>query len=126
MVGKQKAAVNPVTMAEGIWHSPAIRKISVQAVFFMVGLLCSRGIVFGRYAPFGVAVIAAAPYPYLLSSVAGSFLGYLIPNAVQSPVRYIAALLAAGGIRWTLNDLIKVRRHPFFAPLISFCPLFAI
>ena len=60
MVGKQKAAVNPVAMAEGIWHSPAIRKISVQAVFFMVGLLCSRGIVFGRYAPFGVAVIAAA------------------------------------------------------------------
>ena len=40
-------------------------------------------------------------------------------------MRYIAAVLAAAAIRWTLNDLVKIKRHPFFAPLITFAPVFA-
>lgn len=34
---------------------PGMRAVARQAVFFVVGLLCARGVVFGKYAPFGVA-----------------------------------------------------------------------
>jgi stage II sporulation protein E len=94
-----------------------------QLVAFAVTLLCARGIVFGQYAPFAVAAIAAAPYSVLFSAALGGAVGYLLPSAASVPVHYLAALLAAAAIRWTLNDLVKLRMHPIFAPATAFLPL---
>lgn len=99
------------------------RAVAKQAVAFTIGLLCSRGIVFGQYAPFGVAAVAAMPYSVLWSVILGSTAGYLLPSAAVVPVHYIAALLAAAAIRWTLNDLVKLRMHPGFAPAAAFLPV---
>ncbi len=96
-----------------------------QLVYFTIGLLCARGLVFGKYAPFGVAAVAAFPYSALWSVVLGTMAGYLLPSAATVPVHYIAAVLAAAAIRWTLNDLIKIRMHPAFAPVTAFLPVFA-
>lgn len=96
-----------------------------QFIGFTAGLLCARGIVFGQYAPFGVAAAAAMPYPMLWSVMLGSALGYLLPSAAAVPVHYIAALLAAAAIRWTLNDLIRLRTQPWFAPMTAFLPMLA-
>lgn len=96
-----------------------------QLIGFTVGLLCARGLVFGQYAPFGVAAVAAMPYALLWSVILGSTAGYLLPSAAVIPIHYIAALLAAAAIRWTLNDLIKLRSHPWFAPVAAFLPLLA-
>ncbi|MCI1965070.1 MAG: SpoIIE family protein phosphatase [Oscillospiraceae bacterium] len=92
---------------------------------FTAGLLLARGTVFGQYAPFGVAAAAAMPYSVLWSTLLGSAVGYLLPSAITVPVRYLAALLAAAAIRWTLNDLIRLRSHPAFAPIVAFLPVLA-
>ncbi|QAT48816.1 stage II sporulation protein E [Caproiciproducens sp. NJN-50] len=92
---------------------------------FTAGLLLARGTVFGQYAPFGVAAAAAMPYSVLWSVILGSAAGYLLPSAVTVPVHYLAALLAAAAIRWTLNDLVRLRSHPAFAPVVSSLPVLA-
>ncbi len=94
-----------------------------QLAAFAVALICSRGVVFGQYAPFAVAAVAAVPYPVLLSAALGGALGYLLPSAAVVPVHYLAALLAAAAIRWALNDLVRLRMHPAFAPAAAFLPL---
>lgn len=100
-----------------------VKAMARQLAVFAAVLLCSRGIVFGQYAPFAVAAVAAAPYSVLLSAVLGGAAGYLLPSAASVPIHYLAALLAAGAIRWTLNDLVKLRMHPMFAPASAFLPL---
>lgn len=105
-------------------EAPA-RAIARQLVYFTLGLLCARGLVFGKYAPFGVAAAAAAPYSSLWSVILGSIAGYLLPSSASVPVHYIAGVLAAAAIRWTLNDLVKLRSHPAFAPVTAFLPVFA-
>lgn len=99
--------------------------VARQLVYLTIGLLCARGLVFGRYAPFGVAAVAALPYSALWSVVLGAMAGYLLPSAATVPVHYIAGILAAAAIRWTLNDLVKVKMHPAFAPVTAFLPVFA-
>lgn len=99
--------------------------VARQLVYFTVGLLCARGIVFGKYAPFGVAAVAACPYSTLWSVILGTVAGYLLPSTASVPVHYIAGVLAAAAIRWTLNDLMKLKTHPAFAPLTAFLPMLA-
>ena len=94
-----------------------------QLAAFAVALLCARGVVFGQYAPFAVAAVAAVPYPVLFSAALGAALGYLLPSAAVVPVHYLAAMIAAAAIRWALNDLVKLRMHPLFAPAAAFLPL---
>ena len=101
------------------------KAVARQLVYFTVGLLCSRGLVFGKYAPFGVAAVAAFPYAGLWSTVLGSAAGYLLPSAANVPVHYLAAVLAAAAIRWTLNDMMKLKMHAIFAPLVAFLPMLA-
>ncbi|WP_243578014.1 SpoIIE family protein phosphatase [Clostridium minihomine] len=120
---KEKAVVRQRLTFGELLETPAARKIMVQVVCFAVGFACSRAIVFGRYAPFGVAAVGAVPFGGMWGMVLGVLLGYLLPTPVLFPVRYVAAVLAAAAIRWTLNDLVKLRMHPFFAPLISFAPV---
>lgn len=103
--------------------SEVSRKLLVQLAFGAAGFLVSRGAVFGQYAPFGVALAAAAPFSNLGAALAGTLLGYLIPSSVHGVVRYIAALIACAAIRWTLNDLKRIRSHALFAPLVALCPL---
>ncbi len=109
-----------------IWEflaSTAVRKLLWQAAACAAGFAGAHGTAFGGYAPFGVAAVAAAPKGYLWAALAGAALGYLT-SAAQAPVRYLASVLAAAAIRWTLGDLVKVQRHPFYAPLVTFFPLF--
>ncbi len=101
------------------------KAVARQLVYFTVGLLCARGLVFGKYAPFGVAAVAAFPYSALWSVVIGSVGGYLLPSASSVPVHYIAGVLAAAAIRWTLNDLVKLKMHPAFSPVTAFLPVLA-
>lgn len=92
---------------------------------FAAGLVFSRGIVFSKCAPFGVAAIAAVPQKNMWAAVLGAVFGYLLPGVAWIPARYIAASLAAAAIRWTLSDLMKLRNHPVFAPVVSLLPILA-
>ena len=96
-----------------------------QLAAFSLALICARSVVFGQYAPFAVAAVAAAPYSVLLSTALGGALGCLLPSAAAVPAHYLAAILAAAAIRWTLQDLVKLRMHAVFAPLTAALPLAA-
>ena len=104
-------------------RSPYVRRGVVAAGSFLGGVLCARGLVFGRYAPFGVAMAAAAPRGGMWAAVLGAMLGYIAPSPVYVPLRYAAALLAVAAIRWSLSELPGVNSHPLFAPAAAFLPL---
>ena len=102
---------------------PGVREAARYAVSFLCGLLYARGVVFSRCAPFGAAAVAACPYRYLLSTLLGALAGALLPGQAQTPARYLAAVLAAAAIRWTVNDVARLRSHPAFAPVTALLPL---
>lgn len=104
-------------------HSIYARKAIIAIAGFLSGLLCSRGLVFGKYAPFGVAAVAAAPGGGMWAAVFGAFFGYLLPSPVYVSVRYAAALVAVAAIRWSLSELKSVNTHPMYAPAVTFLPL---
>ncbi len=108
---------------EEVMASPYTRKAIINVAGFFGGLLCSRGLVFGKFAPFGVAVAASVPREGLWAAVLGAFFGYLLPSAAYIPVRYEAALLAVAAIRWSLSELKGVNSHSLFAPVTAFLPL---
>ena len=103
--------------------SPRIKRIALYGLYFLTGLLSARGIVFVRYAPFGAAAVAAVPVRSMWVVIAGSIIGYIWPSAAMHPIRYIAAMVAIVLIRYILNDLIKIRSHPLFTPLVCFVPM---
>ncbi len=109
-------------LAEAL-HTGQARKLLVMAGSFLAGLVCSRGLMFGKYAPFGVAAVASVPREGLWAGALGAFLGYLLPSPVYVPVRYAAALVAVTAIRWSLSELKSVNSHPLFAPGAAFLPL---
>lgn len=109
--------------AQEVLDSPYTRKALILAGSFAGSLLCSRGLVFGKYAPFGVAAAASVPRGGMWAAVLGAFLGYLMPSPAYIPIRYAAALLAAAAIRWALSELKGVTAHPLFAPAVTLLPL---
>ncbi len=81
----------------------AMKSIAQQAAFFALGLLAARAVVFGRCAPFGVAMAAAGPWEYTAAITLGAALGYILPGAVTVPMHCLMALFACVGIRWALQ-----------------------
>ncbi len=95
-----------------------------NAVYLLCGILVSRGAVLGDLAPFGASFTAAVPKRYLISSMIGTALGYVILNPSDS-FRYIAVVAAIGGLRWLLGDLNKISSSKAFAPVVAFVPVLA-
>lgn len=104
-------------------RSAPAKKLLTVLGSFLSGLLCSRGLVFGRYAPFGVAAVAAVPKEGLWAAAAGAALGYLLPSPASLTIRYITAVVAVSAIRWSLAELKRVSGHALFAPIVSFVAL---
>lgn len=103
----------------------ATRTAVVQVIYFLCGLLVSKGAVFSAYSPFGIAIVSAVPFGNMFASVLGASVGYLALPSVGNSFRYIASMIAVAAIRWTLNDLEKIRKSKLFAPLVAFVPLAA-
>ena len=95
-----------------------------QALYFSCGVLTSRGAVLGTLAPFGASFTAAVPKEGLIASFLGATLGYIILSPADS-FRYIAVMIAIGGVRWLFSDLGKIAKSRLFAPLAAFIPIFA-
>jgi len=88
---------------KGILTSSRTKRIALYALYFLAGLLGSRGMVFVRYAPFGAAAVAAVPIRSMWAVIAGSLVGYIWPSNAMHPIRYIAAIIAIAIIRCILN-----------------------
>lgn len=94
--------------------------ITVKFLYFIFGLLVSRNTIFENYSPFGAALISSVPYQNLWPALVGTILGYFLPNKTIFSIRYIATVLAIQAIRWTFNDLIKLKEHVLFSPFLAF------
>lgn len=99
------------------------KKILTNLTYFLLGIISSRSFVFGGYAPFGSALVAASPFSNLFFVTAGAVLGCLFPFPIKDSIRYMATILAVVAIRWTLNELKSIKNHPLFAPLIAMTPM---
>lgn len=93
-------------------------------VYFLCGIMISRGAVLGSLAPFGASFSAAVPKKYLLPSLLGTALGYILLNPSDS-FRYLAVVVAIGALRWLMSDLEMVNKSRVFAPLAAFIPILA-
>ncbi len=101
-----------------------LREIVTQIIYFIMGIIVSRGAVLGNYSPFGVSLAAAVPYRNMIMSIIGASVGYILLSPVDG-FRYMAILVAVGAMRWLLNDITRINRSKFFAPLIAFLPVIA-
>ena len=68
--------------AREAFSSPYARKAILNTASFLGGMLCSRGLVFGKFAPFGVAAVASVPREGLWAAALGAFLGYPLPRCL--------------------------------------------
>lgn len=101
-----------------------VKTVVVNIIYLLCGIVVSRGAVLGTLAPFGASFASAVPKKYLLSSLLGTGFGYILLNPSDS-FRYIAVVVAIGGLRWLLSDIKKINRSKMFAPLVSFFPILA-
>lgn len=118
-----KVVDNIRNYVSGYINSEYGEKIILAVVGFLSGLVCSRGVVFGKYSPFGVAVVASVPKKSMWAAAAGTMIGYLLPSAVYVPARYLGAVLAVLAIRWALSELKSINTRSLFAPLITLAPM---
>ena len=100
------------------------RTVITNIVYFVSGVLVSKGAMLGNLSPFGASFAAAVPKKYLLSALAGTGLGYILLTPSDS-FRYIAVVVAIGGIRWLTSDIKRVKNSALFAPLVAFLPILA-
>lgn len=116
--------INIVTTAEknikSIISAGQSKLIAENILHFILGIFVSKGVAFGVYAPFGTAFLSAVPYKNMLFSLVGTVIGYMLPAEINIGMRYISTAIAVCAIRWTLNDLPKLKENKLYAPIISF------
>ncbi len=101
-----------------------IKTIGMSVAYFVCGVMISRGAVLGTLAPFGASYCSAVPKKFLLPSLVGTALGYILLSP-QDSFRYLTVLVTIGGTRWLFDSLDKISNSRLFAPLVAFVPLFA-
>ena len=106
-----------------ILKNDEVEKVIYLIISFIIGLITTRGLAFGKYAPFPVAFVSAVPKRNVWSATMGAVLGYLLPSPIHIPFRYIVAVLAVAAIRWALSELKKINSSQAFAPLITLMAL---
>lgn len=100
------------------------RLAAVQGVYFLLGLLVSKGAVLGTLSPFGAAFAAAVPFSYVPAASLGAGLGYILLGS-NDTFRYVAVVASIAALRWLLNDIKKLSSSVLFAPLVAFVPMLA-
>ena len=56
----------------------SMKLLFVKAMYFVSGILISRGSVLGSYYPFGISLSASVPGAVITPAVVGTLLGYII------------------------------------------------
>ena len=110
--------------SEELQFGAFIRAIVMRVVYFLLGVLISRGAVLGELSPFGPAYVAAVPIGCTLSALLGSVLGYILLSPADG-FRYIAVTVAIGCLKWLLNGFEKITKSRLFAPAVTCVPMLA-
>ena len=81
----------------------------------LFGFLSARAPIIGSFAPFGIALAAGVPSPYILSAGVGAAMGYFVPVVGGGAFRYFAALFAACTIKLLLGSIESLKNQPIFS-----------
>ena len=95
------------------------KEIIEQIIYAVIGFVASRALVLGKFVPFGLSVLSAAPLTYTPAVATGVFLGYFVPVNNSSGFRYIAALFAILAIKLLLTNYKKLLNSQYFLVLIA-------
>ena len=96
---------NPGGAGNGTALDNASRQLALVVGWRLLGLIMPRAGVYGGLAPFGVSFAAAVPGAGAMAAYIGAVVGYLLPGGTAAPMRYIAALVAVAGIKWSLSGI---------------------
>lgn len=102
----------------------SLRNVVESAVYFLLGIVICRGVIFSSLAPFGCSYVAACPRKRLFFSTLGASLGYIILKPYDA-FRYVAVTVAIALVRWLAEDIKILSRSVLFAPAAAFVPVFA-
>lgn len=105
-------------------ESAVSREVFIHILYFLAGVLVSRGAMLGSMSPFGASFVAAIPFSYLPAGAMGCALSYVMLAPVES-FRYVAVVVAIGAIRWVLNEIKRLSSARFFPCAVAFVPVFA-
>lgn len=94
---------------------------TLTLLWCLLGLVIPRAALYGQIYPFGVSLAAAADKPGAV--ILSLTVGYLLGDA-PSPIRYIAAVVAVGGLRWVSAAVPTLDKRAFVPPLTAFIATF--
>ena len=119
-----KRVVTRTVSADGATLSapvtPAERDGTVTLLWCLLGLVIPHAALYGQIYPFGISLAAAhKPGAVLVALTAGYLLG-----GTPSPLRYVAALIAVGGLRWVSAAVPSWDKRAFVPPLTAFLATF--
>jgi len=113
-----------ITQSQSINESKILETIKsyimTKIIYFILGIVLSRNVIFENYLPFGAALVSSVSYENMWPALIGTIFGYLLASKTIFGIRYIATVLAIQAIRWTFNDLARLKEHPFFSPILAF------
>lgn len=95
------------------------RSLLTMALGAALGFLLPWATVYGEVAPFGIGLAAAAYGPSAIPLFLAAAAGYLMQGAAVS-LRYVAALVAVAGIRWTISGFPAITRGRLFPAVAAF------
>lgn len=109
--------------AKGVILMPHVRAAGEGLIYLILSFFVARGAIFGTYLPFGAAMVAAVPYKNIWWTFVGVAVGSILPSDTHLGIRYVAAAAAICAIRWTLNDVHKLKQHALYSPIVAFVPM---
>ncbi|MBR3289809.1 MAG: SpoIIE family protein phosphatase [Clostridia bacterium] len=116
----KESIVKPAVAAERELHESAVRQMGRTLIGAMIGLLAAHATIYGDMAPFGVGAAASASGTGAVLVYLATMIGYLLPGGTPVALRYVAAVTAVGGLRWTLGGLRLLSDNRKFAPFLAF------
>lgn len=120
----QASNLSSQTKSEQLRFNILVKGIVLRVIYFLLGVIISRGGAMTKFSPFAPAFVAAVPGRFTVSATLGSVLGYILLSPAES-FRYIAVVIAISALKWLLSDIEKVSKSGLFAPLITFVPMIA-
>lgn len=96
------------------------RQVAMILLWAVMGLLVPRVSVYGGLSPFGVGLAAAAAGPGSLLVYIAVSVGYLLSSGTLFPLRYIGAVAAVAGIRWSIGAVKGLSGNRLLPPVTAF------
>ena len=97
----------------------ALLRFADSAIHFLLSAVLAGAVIFGKYAPFGVALVGAAGSGVCgAAALVGACFGYLTLLGFTEGLRYISASMLTFAINFAFYD-VKFLRKPWAMPAIA-------